>query len=142
MGYIYTGFTDNRSLVHRFKIGMTTAEESPLGRIYANKLIETGCVYVPNARKSQLLLLESAARCAAEGIAELTKESGKDDWFIYEKMATNIYEKRLIEWADEVIAAVVKTCEQFNIPYEVNLKGWTMRGRCLRLITEKYGFGG
>ena len=134
MGFIYTGFvTDNTCT---FKIGMTKSNNSPLSRIYANHLCDTGCVKIPNATKSTLLLLESIARYTLEHECQLQHWDGRDDFFQYQRKTQNRYEN-VIKYANAVINAVALECESRNIEYEICLEGFTMQGKMIKYIDEE-----
>lgn len=138
MGYIYTGFTHKNPYHHQFKIGMTETDDTPISRIYANGLIDSGCFKAPNADKATMLLLESVARFTARHTCGLTLSNGKMDWFEYVHEGKAIYSKKVMGYADTILNALAEECELRGIPYEIDIKGYTMQGHIFRLVCEKY----
>lgn len=137
MGFIYTGFDCRKKGSDGvFKIGMTEDSVSPINRLYANHLCETGCIKLPNADKETLLLLESVARYTCSHSLGLKKQYEKTDFFCYTRKTRNQYEQ-VFDFADEVINAIAEECEFRGIPYELDLKGYTMQGQCARLCRER-----
>ena len=137
MGFIYTGFDSrSRGKDATFKIGMTEDTISPINRIYANHLCETGCIRIPNADKETLLLLESVARYTCSHSLGLKKKYEKTDFFHYTRKTNNLYEQ-VFDFADTIINAVVEECEFRGISYELDLKGYTMQGKCARMCREQ-----
>jgi hypothetical protein len=138
MGYIYTGFTHKNPYHHQFKIGMTETDDTPISRIYAGGLIESGCLKVPNADKTTMLLLESVARFTARHICGLALTNGKMDWFEYEHKGKAVYSKEVMNYADTILNALAEECEMRQIPYEIEAQGYTMQGKVFRLVCEQY----
>jgi hypothetical protein len=136
MGYIYTGFVNDNT--YTFKVGMTESN-SPLGRIYANHLCDTGCIEVPNASKATLLLLESVARYTLENECGLSYWDGRTDFFQYHPKDNNHYDG-VVKYANAVLNAVVLECESRNIEYSIHLEGFTMLGKFVRLFDEEGNF--
>lgn len=136
MAFIYTGFySRNRINSCKYKIGMTMATDTPLSRIYANHLIDTGCVEIPNADEATMLLLESVARYTLAHHFGLKPDYDKKDWFRYERKTQNQYE-RVFDFADAVINAITEECTFRNIPYKIHLEGYTMAGKVARMTLE------
>ena len=134
MGFIYTGYCANKTNV--FKIGKTADERSPLSRLYANNITETGCIKVPHASKSILFLLESVARVVMEEELKLPYWNKRDDFFVYERTSTGQKNIEAHAIAEKVLNAVAMECEYREIPYEIVLSGFTMRGKASRFLQE------
>lgn len=133
MGFIYTGFKHDVRGV--FKIGLTESDDTPLNRLYANKVCDTGCIKVPGANKSTLRLLESVARYALENEAHLSYWNKRDDFFVFEQKTLNKYEG-VIRLANIALNAVIAECDYRNIEYEICLDGFTMPGKMIKFFNE------
>lgn len=133
MGYIYTGFKQDVRGV--FKIGLTECDDTPLSRLYANKICDTGCIKIPNANKSTMYLLESVARYALENDAGLSYWNKRDDFFVFQQKTQNIYEG-VVRLANIALNAVIAECEYRNIEYEICLEGFTMAGKMIKFFNE------
>jgi hypothetical protein len=133
MGFIYTGFKQDVRGV--FKIGLCENEETPISRLYANKICDTGCIKIPNANKSTLRLLESVARYALENEAQLSYWNKRDDFFTFEQKTLNRYEG-VVRLANIALNAVIAECEYRNIAYEICLDGYTMAGKMIKYFGE------
>lgn len=134
MGFIYTGYCADKTNV--FKIGKTADEHSPLSRLYANNITETGCIKIPHASKSVLSLLESVARVVMEEELKLPYWNRRDDFFVYERTSTGYKNEEAWNIAEKVLNAVAMECEYREIPYEIILSGFTMRGKVSRYLQE------
>lgn len=117
MGCIYTAISRKARTYGEFKIGQTK-KTYPTSRYNANDLEGIYFIQCPKATASQLLLLESVARCACENISSLVKSCG-DDWFSYIITDGRHFSKmeQAETFAITVMDEVIEECKRRNIQY-------------------------
>lgn len=114
MGCIYTAINPRVSRYGVFKIGYTK-DKYPTKRMNANNL---DCVYYlscPKATETELLLLESVARCAC---VDLKMVQNSTDYFSYpvdKRYKSNKHQAET--FAEQVMKDVVAECVKRNIEY-------------------------
>jgi hypothetical protein len=114
MGCIYTAINPRVSKNGVFKIGYTK-EKYPTKRMSANEL---DCIYYlscPKATESELLMLESVARCSC---VVLGMTQNAMDWFNYSvdrRYKSNKHQAQV--FAERVMSDVIAECGRRNIEY-------------------------
>lgn len=116
MGCVYTAINPRVSKHGVFKIGYTT-DKYPTKRMSANEL---DCIYYldcPTATQTELLMLESIARCSC---VLLGMTQNALDWFGYsvdKRYKTNKHQAE--KFAERVMKDIISECEKRNISYTV-----------------------